>query len=883
MPPLQRTEARVRADLIEVHRYELDLDLTRPGDVFGCTTVIRFGCARPGAGTFLDLRPAALRRVVLNGRVLDPADLADHRFPLADLAADNELLIEADMAYSRTGEGLHRFTDPLDGETYLHSSCAPDLAPLLFACFDQPDLKAPFVLAVTAPAGWTVLGNAAGEQVAAGRWEFAPTPPISTYLAVVVAGPLHSVHAEHDGIPLGLHSRRSLAADLDREADELFEVTAASFDRLHELFADRYAFGRYDQAFVPELNWGAMENPGCVVFAEESLFHSAPTEADRANRAVVIAHEMAHMWFGDLATMRWWDDLWLNESFAEYLGYRVAVENTRFTDAWTHFATLRKGWGYDADQRPSTHPIAASGIESLAEAMANFDGISYAKGAAALRQLVAWLGDDAFFEGVNAHLARHRFGNADLADLLDALATASGRDVPGWASLWLRTSGVDTLRVERSADGATELVADGSRPHLVGVGVFEGRPPVLTSRVEVEVGPGGRARLRDAPAAVTPAEPAAPIGQGPGTALVLPNHGDLTWAKIRLDADSWRTVTGSLSAIDEPLTRAVLWAAARDLVRDAELSPAAYLDLVAAHLPAERTDSIVQSVLTFAGSKVVGHYLAPDRRPAGHALLAGVARRLLAVPDADPGLRLAALGAAIDNATDPAELESWLATGPADRPATAPDGRPRGAGSVAAPAGPPTAAGDRPSAAPAAETLGGPAVPPLSSDLRWAALARLAALGAVTDGRLLAELATDPSSSAHQGAARARAALPDPAAKERAWRGLFTDGELSTYLITATAQGFWQSGGEDLHREYLRRYFAEVPGVGARGDSVASVLGGRLFPAGHSTPDTMRAAEACLAAADEAEDATPVLRRALADQLDDLRRAVRVRERFSGE
>ncbi|MEV6522758.1 aminopeptidase N [Longispora sp. NPDC051575] len=879
MPPLQRTEARVRADLIEVHRYELDLDLTRPGDVFGCTTVIRFGCARPGAGTFLDLRPATLRRVVLNGRALDPADLADHRFPLADLAADNELLIEADMAYSRTGEGLHRFTDPLDGEVYVHSSCAPDLAPLLFACFDQPDLKASFVLGVTAPAGWTVLGNAAGEHVGGGRWEFAPTPPISTYLAVVAAGPLHSVHAEHDGIPLGLHSRRSLAADLDREADELFEVTAASFDRLHELFADRYAFGRYDQAFVPELNWGAMENPGCVLFAEEFLFHSAPTEADRANRAVVVAHEMAHMWFGDLVTMRWWDDLWLNESFAEYLGYRVTVESTRFTDAWTHFATLRKGWGYDADQRPSTHPIAASGIESLSEAMANFDGISYAKGAAALRQLVVWLGDDAFFEGVNAHLARHRFGNADLADLLDALATASGRDVPGWASLWLRTSGVDTLRVERAADGAVELVADGSRPHLVGVGVFEGRPPVLRSRVEVEVEPGGRVRVPDSPDAVD----AAPVGQGPGTALVLPNHGDLTWAKVRLDADSWRTVTASLSAIEDPLTRAVLWAAARDLVRDADLSPAAYLDLVAAHLPAERTDSIVQSVLTFAGSKVVGSYLAPDRRPAGHALLAGVARRLLDVPDADQGLRLAALGAAIDNATDPAELEPWLADGGAvDQPA--PVGRPPGDGSVVASVVPPAAGGDRPSAVPAAAPGGpGPAAPALSSDLRWAALARLAALGEVTDDRLDAELAADPSGSAHQGAARARAALPDPAAKERAWRGLFTDGELSPHLITATAQGFWQSGSEELHGEYQRRYFADVPTVGARGDAVASVLGGRLFPAGHSTPDTVLAAGACLAAADKAEDATPVLRRALADQLDDLRRAVRIRERFAGE
>ncbi|KJK55082.1 aminopeptidase N [Saccharothrix sp. ST-888] len=835
MPALQRTEARIRARLVQVRDYQVDLDLTRGEEVFGSTTVIRFDCTEPGAATFLDLQPAALHRVVLNGRELDPADLDGNRLALTGLAAGNELRVEAEMRYSRTGEGLHRFTDPADGAVYLYAACGPDSAPLVFGCFDQPDLKAPFRLAATAPADWTLVANGpaertdSGEDTAGKRWEFAPTQPISTYLFTVVAGPLHSRYAEHDGIPFGLHARRSLAADLDREAEEIFEVTRASFDRLHELFDERYPFGRYDQAFVPEFNWGAMENPGCVVFNEELLFHSAPTEAERELRAVVIAHEMAHMWFGNLVTMRWWDDLWLNESFAEYLGYRIAAESTRFTGSWTGFGVNRKGWGYDADQRSTTHPIAATGIESLAEAMVNFDGIAYAKGASALRQLVAWLGDEAFFAGINEHFARHRFGNAELADFLDALATASGRDVQGWAERWLRTSGVDTLRLDVRYDeadrvAAAELVPDGTRPHRVGVGVYDRRSDgalVLRDRFEAEVEPGCRTAL--------------PKSAGTArAALLLPNHGDLTWAKIRLDEDSWRTVTTSLSRIEDPLARAVLWENARDLVRDAELAPAEYLDLAESQLPAEDADTVVDAVLTFARTKLIADYLAPADRPAAAARLAGLSRRLLARPDAGDGLRIAALRGAIENATGPeqlAELEVWL-------------------------------------------TDGGPAGE-LSTELRWTALARLAAEGLADEARIAAELAADPSSSAHQGAACARAARPAPEAKAAAWQQLFTDGALSNHLMSATAQGFWRSGAEQLQQDYVRRYFAELPAAGQRGTTVARVLGRVLFPAGRAEPETVRLAEACLAG----EDLTPSLRRVLADQVDDLRRAVRVRGR----
>ncbi|MFI5533183.1 aminopeptidase N [Kitasatospora sp. NPDC051853] len=826
MPALQRSEARTRARLLKVHGYTLDLDLTRGETVFGCTTTIRFACAEPGAGTFLDLRPETLHRAVLNGTELDPATLADHRLPLTGLLAENELLLVTDQRYSSTGEGLHRYVDPADGSVYLYATCGPDLAPLAFPCFDQPDLKGTFTLSATAPADWTVLGNGTGKQVAEGRWEFEPTKPFSTYLFTVVAGPLHSVHSEHDGIPLGLHGRRSLAADLDREAEELFEVTRQSFDRLHELFDERYPFGGYDQAFVPEFNWGAMENPGCVVFAEQMLFHSAPTEAERTFRAMVVAHEMSHMWFGDLVTLRWWDDIWLNESFAEYLGFRITDEVTRFRSAWSGFAIKRKGWGYDADQRATTHPIAAEGLESVAEAMGNFDGISYAKGAAALRQLVAWLGDEAFFAGINEHFARHRFGNAELGEFLDVLTATSGRDVRGWAERWLRTSGVDTLRLAVTHDGdtitAAELVPDGSRPHLVGLGVFDldaDGKPVLRDSFRVELEPG------------TPA-PLPQLAGAPRAALLLPNHGDLSWAKIRLDEASWRTVTEKLSLFEDQLTRAVLWEHARDLVRDGELPPSGYLDLVAAHLPGETVDTIVDAVFTFARTKMLP-YLAPRERTAAQARLAGAARELLARQDTEQGLRLAALRAAVDNATgerEAAELEEWLG--------------------------------------------GGAFGIELSAELRWAALVRLAALGVIGEDRIAAELAAEPGSTASEGAARARAALPTAEAKEAAWGLLFGDGSgLSNALLTAVAQGFWQSGGEELQLPYVERYFAEVPAAGERGDIVSRALGAALFPAGWSTPETLALAEAVLAD----DTLTPGLRRTLADQVDDLRRATRIR------
>ncbi|MET8698003.1 aminopeptidase N [Kitasatospora sp. NPDC004723] len=819
---LTRAEAVERHQLLDVRTVHVDLDLTRGREVFGSTTVIRFGCTAPGAGTQVDVKPSVLHRVVLNGRELDVAALRAGRFRLTGLAAENELTVEADMAYSHTGEGMHRYTDPADGEDYVYTQSFLDDGPRVFASFDQPDLKARYTVSVTAPQPWTVVGNGVSDQVAPGRWEFAPTPPISSYLVSVVAGPLHSVRAEHDGIPLGLHCRRSLAAHLDADAPELLEITRQGFDHYHRAFRHRYPFDSYDQCFVPEFNAGAMENPGCVTLRDEYVFRSAVDDTKREERALVVIHEMAHMWFGDLVTMKWWDDLWLNESFAEYMAYSVTAASTRFGAAWTGFAANRKTWGYDADQRPSTHPVAPTTVEDTAQALQNFDGISYAKGAAALRQLVAWLGEETFLAGVNDHFDAHAFGNATLDDLLRALTAASGRDVHGWADRWLRTTGVDTLRV---ADGRIEhTAADGvPRPHQLTVGHYRRTADgtlELADRVPLDLSADGAV-----PQPVAAAE------------LTLLNDTDLSFVKIRLDPDSWRTVRSSLGAVPEELARAVLWSAARDQVRDGELAPGEYLELVADHLPGETSVHLVDAVLSFAHGFVVDCAVPPADRPAALAGLARVCRTLLRRTEGEPdrtGLRLVAARGVIATAADAsqaAELRDWLAAG---------------------------------------AVPGGPALDP---DLRWRLLLRLCVLGAAGEPEIAAEFAADPSDTSEEGAARCRAALPDPEAKEAAWQALF-HGELSNYLATATADGLWQPEQAELLEELTVRYFKELgPASGRRGPALARVLTRAGFPAFAATDRTARAAEACLAD----PDLTTATRRGLVDQLDTLRRAVRAR------
>ena len=625
---LTRDEAATRSALITVASYQVDLDLTGGDATFDSVSVVRFGCAAPGSSTHLNLTAPAVREITLNDTPVSLDAFDGNRITLTGLAAENVLRVVADCAYSRSGEGLHRFTDPADGRVYLYSDLETFDAHRVYACFDQPDMKASYELAVTAPADWQVVSNMAPESTVpdggALRWHFPPTPVMPTYITAVAAGPYHMVRDEHDGIPLGVYCRQSLASYLD--ADEILEVTRQGFDFYHSSFGIKYPFGKYDQLFVPEFKEGAMENAGCVTFVEAYIFRSRVTDFAREARGETILHEMAHMWFGDLVTMRWWDDLWLNESFATWAGTLAQAEATRWTSAWTTFAQLYKAWAYRQDQLPSTHPIAAD-IPDIAAVEVNFDGITYAKGASVLKQLVAYVGRENFLAGVRKYFAVHAWGNATLADLLAALEETSGRDLAAWSAEWLQTAGVNTLRPSYSVDAdgrfaefAVEQEAPASHPvlrsHRIAIGLYDRTPAgfVRRQRVETDVA---------SPRTVLPEL----VGQ-PRPNLVLVNDDDLTYAKIRLDDHSLRTLVDSIGAFTDSLPAALCWSAAWDMVRDGEMAARDYVRLVLSGISSVADISVVQTLLRQAG-QAVRRFADPAWRQTGLALMADALRDLL--------------------------------------------------------------------------------------------------------------------------------------------------------------------------------------------------------------------------------------------------------------
>ena len=824
MPSLTVNEARTRAASIAVTSYDVELDLTRGDQNFHSRTTIEFR-SRDHQETFLDIAPAELSNVRLNKQPMDVAGLRDGRLALRDLQDDNVLEVDALMAYSHDGEGLHRAVDPEDGQAYLYAMAFLPAAARIFACFDQPDLKAPYRLTVRAPEEWLVLGNGAATQVEPGLWTLAETKPLSTYFVTLVAGPYHSVRSEHDGIPLGLHCRQSLAPHLDKDADELFTVTAACFDEYHRLFGIRYPFGEYHQAFVPEFNAGAMENPGCVTFSDELVFKAPATDHLRAIRAMVVAHEMAHQWFGDLVTMQWWDDLWLNESFAEYMGYRVTSQVTAFTDVQVEFALARKAWGMAADQRTSTHPVAGNGARDAKEALTNFDGISYTKGAASLRQLNAYIGDEAFLAGVVDHLHRHSYGNATLTDLVQSWERASGKNVPGWADAWLRTSGVDTLACHLRGNGQAVITRHNGSPGDVS------RPHALTvTRYDAD---GGSA---SAPLRITESQTVVPLSVNDTSSFVLPDSADQTWAKITLDAQSTDRAPQMLRTISDPLARAVVWGALREALHDGALDPEAYLTTLEQALPTE-TDLAVDVVLgeaPYSGALgALGRYFpAPSHRDR----LADLADAVLAAAQLGSNRQLIAVRAVIDLTRDAERLHGWL------------DG--------AAPTG-----------------------VPVDADFRWRVLIALCAQGATGDADIEAETARDKSAEGALHALRCRASIPTAAAKGRVWESLTTDAALSNYELYALAERFFLPEQADITAEFVDRYFAEMPAtVRIRTGELVQRTASLVYPRYAVSDATVALAERCLGQA----DLDTGVRRSVSDRTDDLRRVLSSRANFGG-
>ena len=799
MRNLSVAEAQARAAAVQVSSYDVALDLTQGPTELGSRTVVRFSAT---ADTFLELDCLRVLSATLDGR---PISLQGNRFALTGLGGEHEVVVDAVCAYTRSGEGPHRFVDPADDEVYVYAQAFLDDAQRFYACFDQPDLKARFRLSVRAPEGHVVRSNTRGELVD-GVHVFGETLPLSTYLLTLAAGPWYGETRVHDGIELGVWCRASMARHL--EAEELLEITAQCLDQQQADYGSRYPFGdTYDQVFVPEFNSGAMENPGMVTFNDETfLYRSRTTEGNRRLRAQVIAHEMAHMWFGDLVTMRWWDGVWLNESFAEFMGLHTIEATTRFHGAWADFCLGRKAWGYRADQLPTTHPVAAT-VADNRTAMLNFDGISYAKGASVLRQLVAFVGEETFFRGLRAYLAEHAFGNTDLADLLRALEQASGRELQGWARSWLETTGPSTLRPSWE-DGTLVVLQEGPlRDHVVGVGLY-GADGRLVERREVEVS-GARTV----------------VGELPQADLVLVNDGDLTFAKVRFDERSLRTVLTSLGSVADPLARALCWGALWDAMRDGELPARDFVAAVLAGVGAEDDPALVETLLGQA-LRSAGTFAPPAEQD---ELLARLAEACWTAPvDAGSDLQLVRVRAAVGGLLDPSLLAGLR------------DGTSTPEGLV------------------------------VDAELRWHVVRRMAARGLLGEDDVAEELARDRTASGQLQAEAALAALPDAGVKERTWDALL-GGQVTTVQARTMGGAFWQRGQAALGEPYVERYLAAVPGFWRDLSPVlAQYLTQFLFPTTLVRADVAERVRALLA-----QDLVAGARRVLLEQLDDLERALR--------
>lgn len=847
---LTRIEAQERRAIVSTESYDIALDLTRAIDegaeVFGSRAVVRFR-ATEGASTFIDLIARDVREITLNGAPIDPSAFADARIRLDNLAAENELIVDADCLYTNTGEGLHRFVDPVDGEVYLYSQFEVPDSRRVFAVFEQPDLKATFRFTVTAPDAWKVVSNSpTPEPVPAGpgtaTWAFEPTPVISSYITAIVAGPYESVFSELTSasgrvIPLGVYGRKSLWQHLD--ADYIFDKTRQGFAYYEEKFGYPYPFAKYDQLFVPEFNAGAMENAGAVTFTETYVFRSKVTDAVKERRVVTILHELAHMWFGDLVTMKWWNDLWLNESFAEWASTIATAEATEWTEAWTTFNAMEKTWAYRQDQLPSTHPVVAD-INDLHDVEVNFDGITYAKGGSVLKQLTSWVGIDAFFAGVAAYFQKHAFSNTELADLLIELEATSGRELTTWSKKWLETAGVNTLAPELKTDADGTLTrfaivqtapADYPtiRPHRLGVGFYtlegegDGAALVRTHNVELDVD----GDLTEVPELVGLAQPD----------LILLNDQDLAYAKIRLDERSLATAIAHLKDISDPLARSLVWGAAWDQTRDAEASASDYVDLVLRNIGAETESTTVRTTLGQL-QLAANSYVAPGKRAATREKVADGLWALAQAADAGSDSQLQFVTGFASAAATAAQWEQVRALRDGE---TVLDGL------------------------------------EIDADLSWALLVSLAAGGLVTASDIEEALAADNTAKGGEFAAQAKAALPGGEAKKAAWASLVDSADLPNTVVRASTAGFTHPATVDALEEFVEPYFDMLlPVWESRTYHIAEYLIFGLYPAPLASVDLRDATRAWLATHTEAPAA---LRRLVGENLAGVERSLAVQGR----
>ncbi|MGM7677638.1 aminopeptidase N [Microbacterium sp. A94] len=841
---LTRIEAQERRALVDTQSYEISLDLTKGAELFGSRSVVRF-TAKPGSFTFIDLIAHEVREISLNGEQLSPSEVfADSRIALTNLQEQNVLVVDADCSYTNTGEGLHRFVDPVDDEVYLYSQFEVPDSRRVFAVFEQPDLKATFQFTVTAPDNWKVISNSPTPEPinhdasSTATWGFEPTPRISSYITALVAGPYESTFSEltsSDGriIPLGVYGRKSLWQHID--ADYLFDKTREGFAYFESKFGVPYPFEKYDQLFVPEFNAGAMENAGAVTFTETYVFRSKVTDAVKERRVVTILHELAHMWFGDLVTMRWWNDLWLNESFAEWASTIATAEATEWTEAWTTFNAMEKTWAYRQDQLPSTHPIVAE-INDLEDVQVNFDGITYAKGGSVLKQLAAWVGIDAFFAGVGQYFQKHAWGNTEVSDLLTELEATSGRDLSTWASKWLETAGVNTLSPVIAEDSSGKITrfavtqtapADYPtiRPHRLGVGLYNLVDGALarTHYVEIDVD-GDRTEVPELQGHDRPD-------------LVLLNDNDLAYAKIRLDERSLATAIAHLGAISDPLARSIVWGAAWDQTRDAESAASDYIDLVLGNIGSETESTTVRTTLAQLRT-AAALYVAPGEQQAARLKVAEglweLAQSAPAGSDSQLQFVTAFAGAIVNS--EHAGIVGRLRSGE--------------------------------------DTLPGLEI---DADLSWQLLIGLASIGATDAASIDAALAADNTSKGAEFAALAHAALPTVTDKRIAWKRLVENSDAPNTIVRAGSQGFVHPNSVEVLGEFVQSYFDMLlPVWESRTYQIANYLIVGLYPTPLANAELREATRTWLS---DNADAAPALRRLVSEGLADVERALAAQAR----
>jgi aminopeptidase N len=836
---LSRAEAADRSAHLKIHHYEVTLDVTTGDETFYSKSKVTFACSKPGYSTFIDAVGKRLISATLNGKAIEASEFTGQSLFVKDLQAENELVVEVEAIYSKTGEGLQRSVDPVDNEVYLYSQGETAFIRNMYPCFDQPDLKSTFDFTVIAPAHWEVISNNPVKNKSdvdgKKKWEFTTTPIMSTYITAVVAGPYAHVHDEYNGkkkIPMGIYCRKSLFQHLD--ADEIFLVTKQGFEYFERVFGLAYAFDKYDQIAVVDFNWGAMENAGCVTFREELLvFRSKVTERMYNARANTILHEMAHMWFGNLVTMKWWDDLWLNESFAEWSSYLALVEATRFKNSWAGFNAERKNWAYRQDQLSSTHPIAADMVD-IETVKANFDGITYAKGASVLHQLVAHVGRDNFISGLQVYFAKHAYRNTTLKDLLDELEAKSGRSLDSWVATWLQTAGVNTLRPEVKLSGDTyesiaikqepPLIPAGStekRPHRMAVGLYDLKGDVLSRRTSVELDVVGELTSVNELKGEKVAD------------LLLINDKDLSYAKIRFDQRSIETLKSHLGKLNDNLSRALCWSAAWDMLRDAEISSSDFIEIAIAGLPGE-DDITTVTALGNQLTSAIEVYAAPKNRDSLREKIATVMGDLLerAKPGSDFQLQFARIFASLAHTpAQGAKIRELL------------DGKLNGL--------------------------------TIDADLRWHLLICLVERGLAGANEIDAELQRDNTLTGQLARERCIAAQPNLEAKERAFKTATENFEISNWMRLSAIQGFARPLHREFHAKFIDRYFGLILDIyNTKSYEDSSNIIDLLFPSYVVSNETLAKTDAWLTST--GKDAHPTLRRHVLEAKDSLVRALKV-------